>query len=64
MGRYFFHVKRGRVSVLDQDGVELRNVVDAKGEAARRAQNLMEAVIVVADDNWQPLFEWPELGTA
>jgi hypothetical protein len=59
MARYFFHVKRGRVIVLDHEGVELRNAVEAKKEAARRARGITQAIIV-ADDNWQPLFEWAE----
>ena len=45
MARYFLHVKRGRMIVLDQEGVERGNVVDAKQEVARRAHELMEAII-------------------
>jgi len=37
MPRYFFHVKRGRVTVLDHQGVELADIEDA--ELAQLAQN-------------------------
>jgi hypothetical protein len=70
MPRYFFHVKRGQVTVLDQEGVELGNTADAEKEAARRGQEIVaeeackgvsvtNGVIMVVDGNWQPLFEWP-----
>ena len=30
MPRYFFHVKRGQVTVLDHEGIELENSAQAK----------------------------------
>jgi hypothetical protein len=80
MPRYFFHVRRGQMTVLDQEGIELFDTVDAEVEAAQRAQQIVnreslngETVngellngqsasrggIIVADDNWQTLFELP-----
>jgi hypothetical protein len=70
MPRYFFHVKRGQMTVLDQEGVELGNTADAEIEAARRGHEIVaeeackgvpvtNGVIMVADGNWEPLFEWP-----
>ena len=70
MPRYFFHVKRGQVTVLDQEGVELGNTADAEREAARRAEEIVarealkgvpssSGMIIVADDNWQTLFGLP-----
>jgi hypothetical protein len=76
MPRYYFHIRRGQITILDHDGIELADTVDAEVEAARRAQGLVnggslngEAMngeesarrgsVVVADDNWQKLFELP-----
>jgi hypothetical protein len=67
--RYFFHVKRGQVIVLDQEGVELLNTAP-EAEAARRAQQIVNGevlkevparsgMIIVADENWQTLFGLP-----
>jgi hypothetical protein len=67
MPRYFFHVKRGQVTVLDQDGVELADIDKAAKEAARRegeiaALDTWQAIgphgrVIVADDQWLPVFE-------
>ena len=85
MPRYFFHVRRGQMTVLDQKGIELEGIVDAEVEAAQRAQQVVNrgslnggslngkflnggflngqsasrGRIIVADDNWQTLFEFP-----
>ena len=70
MPRYFFHVKRGQVTVLDQEGIELADTAEAEGEAARRAREELRkdglqgkrgsgGTIIIADENWQPLFEFP-----
>ncbi len=64
MPRYFFHVKRGQVIVLDQEGVELLNTARAEVEATRRAQQIVNGevlkevparsgMIIVADEIWQ-----------
>jgi hypothetical protein len=68
--RYFFHAKRGQVTILDQEGIDLGNATQAEEEAARRAQQcladdarngtpLSRGIIIVADDNWRRLFELP-----
>jgi len=70
MPRYFFHVKRGQVTILDQEGVELADSAAAEIEAARRAREIKaeealkgvpanSGTIIVADENWQPIFEFP-----
>jgi uncharacterized protein DUF6894 len=70
MPHYYFHVRRGQITVLDHEGIELADTVDAEGEAAQRAQELVngEALngeyasrrrIIVADHNWETLFEFP-----
>ena len=69
MPRYFFHVKRGQVTLLDQEGIDLENSAQAEEEAVRRTQCLADDVwngtrvnrgmIIVADENWRRLFELP-----
>ena len=80
MPRYYFHVRRGQMTVLDQEGIELADTVDAEVEAAQRAQQIVNrgslngaslngaflngqsasrGRIIVADDNWETLFEFP-----
>ena len=38
MPRYYFHVSRGQITILDHEGIELADTVDAEVEAAQRAQ--------------------------
>ena len=74
MPHYYFHVRRGQITVLDHEGIELADTVDAEVEAAQRAQRrewasnergvnghgvLRRRGIIVADDNWKRLFEFP-----
>ena len=76
MPRYYFHVRRGQITILDHEGIEFAGGADAEAEAAERAQQLAngEAMngaslneasasragrIIVADDNWDTLFEFP-----
>jgi hypothetical protein len=75
MPHYYFHLRRGQITVLDHEGIELADAADAKVEAAQRAKQVVngEAMngasmndasasrggIIVADDNWQTLFELP-----
>jgi len=69
MARYFFHIKRGRMTVLDHEGVELADLTDAEREATRRAEEIVlrerlnvvpqgTGVIVIAD-HWQTVMEVP-----
>jgi|KBSMisStandDraft_5_1062788.scaffolds.fasta_scaffold1562782_1 hypothetical protein len=37
MPRYYFHVRRGQVTFIDQEGVECDGIEEATKEAARRA---------------------------
>ena len=68
MPRYYFHVRRGQTTVLDHDGMDLADLEEAAGEAARRGRGIAKAdalnghsptslVIVVADEQWSPVFE-------
>ena len=69
MPRFYFHVKRGQVTVLDHDGIELADIEEAIVEAARRGgthatQSTLKGlqpgdVVVVADEQWRPLCEVP-----
>jgi hypothetical protein len=70
MPRYYFHVRRGQITILDHEGIELADTVDAEVEAADRAQQIVNGAslngasasrgrIIVADDNWQTVFELP-----
>jgi Domain of unknown function (DUF6894) len=75
MPHYYFHVRRGQITMLDHEGIELADTVDAKVEAAERAQQIVDGGalngeslndasasrrgIIVADDNWETLFEFP-----
>ena len=38
MPRYYFHVRRGRCTVIDHEGMELANETEAALEAARRGR--------------------------
>ena len=69
MPRYYFHVRRGQITVPDHSGIELRDTACAEAEGAQRAQALVNAEplsgasatprwIIVADD-WDTLFELP-----
>ena len=70
MPRYFLHVKRGQVTVLDQEGIELDNDAQAEEEAVRRVQEIApdealkgapvsRGTIIVDDENWRRFFELP-----
>jgi hypothetical protein len=70
MSRYYFHVRRGQITILDHEGIVLADTSHAKVEAVQRAQSLMNGEtldgasatrrsIVVADNNWDTLFEFP-----
>lgn len=64
MPRYYFHVKRGQLTVLDHEGVELLDLAEAEQEALRRGQEIVardgpkdRVSMIVADDNWRTLYE-------
>jgi hypothetical protein len=75
MPHYYFHLRRGQITILDHEGIELADTVDAEGEASERAQQIVDGAslngaslngeyasrrrIIVADDNWDTLFEFP-----
>jgi uncharacterized protein DUF6894 len=70
MPRYFFQVKSGQLTVLEQEGVELADIENAVREATRRAQEIVlkdvlqgvsavSRTIIIADDEWRTVTELP-----
>jgi hypothetical protein len=66
MPRFYFHLKHGQVTVLDQEGIDLADSTQAKERAVRLAQDILAregpAVgrrIIITDDDWQQLYELP-----
>jgi Domain of unknown function (DUF6894) len=43
MPRYYFHVRRGQITVPDHSGIELPDTAGAAVEGAQRAQALVNA---------------------
>jgi len=69
MPRYFFHLKRGQMTILDRDGMELADVAEAAREAVRRGREVarqnalnarpLGAGRIIVDDEWRTIFEVP-----
>ena len=68
MPRYFFHVRRGRLTILDRVGVELADVGAAAREAARRGRGAAcdaqkgappDAGMIIIEDEWRTILELP-----
>jgi len=70
MPRYFFHVKRGQVTILDQNGIELGSQEEAQEEGKRRLQEILAAsdhkggtaskgAVIIADEEWCTVLELP-----
>lgn len=70
MPRYFFRFKRGQVTLLDQESVELADIEQAAKEAARRAQEIGSQdvqqgisangrTMIIADEGWHPVVKLP-----
>jgi hypothetical protein len=69
MPRYYFHVRRGQVRILDREGTELADIDEAAKEAARRARQIaareslngvrLSPGIIVVEDDWQTVLELP-----
>jgi hypothetical protein len=69
MPRYFFHVKRGQVTVLDQEGVELAGIEEAEQEATRLGREIAagDALkgtsssdgMIIIDEDWRTILELP-----
>ena len=53
MPRYYFHVRRGQMTIVDQEGIELADNVEAVQEAERRKREIDAGevgVIIVEDE--------------
>jgi hypothetical protein len=67
MPRYFFHFKRGQVTILDQEGVDLAGITEAAEEAARRGRAIamrdaLKSVpfstgMIIVEDDWRTILE-------
>jgi hypothetical protein len=68
MPRFYFHVKNGRATVYDQEGVEFADEQEAEKAAQRGGEIATRSalkrfsrggVILVVDDQWQQVCEVP-----
>jgi len=67
MTRYFFHVRHGRLTILDHCGVELADFAEAAKEAVRRVLKINETSAAVPEskdavlihDGFSTIFEVP-----
>jgi hypothetical protein len=69
MARYYFHVRRGQVTILDHQGVDLVAVEDAVKEGERRALENEEQVprsigAIIVDDDFSRVLVVPFGGAA
>jgi len=62
MPRYYFHVRHGQMTVVDQDGIELADTVEAVQEAERRRREIATdeaGMIIVEDEQEDRIAELP-----
>src|SRR5262245_44805816 len=70
MARYYFHVRHGRATILDNHGVEFADLVEAANEATRRALQIAQRealegasqinrCAIIVDDEVSTIFEVP-----
>jgi hypothetical protein len=70
MPRYFFHVRRGQLTVIDREGMDLADFAEVAREATRRGREVAsrEALkgippqggCIIVDDEWEErVFELP-----
>ena len=62
MPRYYFHVRRGQMTVVDKQGVELADNVEAVQEAERRGREIATdeaGAIIVEDEQEDRIAEIP-----
>jgi hypothetical protein len=67
--RYYFHIRRGRATVLDHDGIYLADDQEAAREAARRGREIAKTdalngkppagLSIVVADEWSTIIEVP-----
>src|SRR5215813_10621357 len=62
MPRYYFHVRRGQMTVVDQEGIELADNSEAVQEAERRGREIATdeaGAIIVEDEQEDRIAEIP-----
>ena len=62
MPRYYFHVRRGQLTVIDREGMELAGDIEAALEAARRCGQIARSKahrgirtqggLIIVEDQW------------
>ena len=67
--RYYFHIRRGRATVLDHNGIDLADDQEAAREAARRGREIAKSdtlngnpptsVAIVVANEWSTVVEVP-----
>ena len=69
MPKYFFHVKRGQMTIIDHHGIELADIAEATKEASRLGRKIAaeEALsgsppsggMIIIDEGWRTVLELP-----
>jgi len=62
MPRYYFHVRRGQMTVVDHEGIELADNIEAVQEAERRGRDIPKdeaGAIIVEDEPEDRIAEIP-----
>jgi hypothetical protein len=62
MPRFYFHIRRGQVTILDQTGVELNNRWEAAAHGqwlAQRETPLSSSRTIFVEDEFGIIFEFP-----
>ena len=62
MPRYYFHVRRGQMTVVDQEGIELADNFEAVQEAERRGREIATdeaGAIIIEDERENRIAELP-----
>ena len=62
MPRYYFHVRRGQMTVVDKEGIELADNIEAVHEAERLGREIATdeaGVIIVEDEQEECIAELP-----
>ena len=54
MPRYYFHIRRGQLTIVDREGTELSDDVEAVQEAVRRGRQITtnEEGAIIVEDEW------------
>jgi hypothetical protein len=69
MPKYYFHIKRGQVTILDHQGIELADIEEAAKEASRLGREIAAnqardgippaGGMIIIDEGWRTVLELP-----